>query len=299
MLLKKICLILLLSGGISFFLIPETSGQTSYLLQQEKDQSIIRSGEITTQSLADVTNIIETLLTSYDAKDILVIFDIDMTLTQPVQKAVCSPALKKYISLYRRIMSSLTPEQYDMSSTLLTYLFPQKTVEKDTTHIIKHIQAMAVPCIALTSTLTGDLCFKGGIRFEKERFTKLSSEGIGINFENSFDTKEIIFTEIPLYNGNHPVFYHGILSSNGERGKNRKESVLSAFLRRVNFVPKVIVMVDDKKKNLQETERALKSYDSKIQFIGVEYQGAFDTSFGDVTREDFIDFWENHIHVCA
>jgi hypothetical protein len=36
----------------------------------------------------------------------------------------------------------------------------------------------------------------------------------------------------------------------------------------------------------------LKEYDPSIQFIGIEYQGAFSYAPQDISKEDFQKFWE-------
>ena len=107
--------------------------------------------------------------------------------------------------------------------------------------------------------------------------------------------------DFPRYGGSHPMFYHGVLSSNGER-KVSKGQTFVAFLKHMGpkhqnkvgrgHYPKVVILADDRMKNLEDVEKSLKEYDPSIQFIGIEYQGAFSYAPQDISKEDFQKFWE-------
>jgi hypothetical protein len=97
------------------------------------------------------------------------------------------------------------------------------------------------------------------------------------------------------------MFDWGILSSNGE-GFTTKGQVLCSFLTHVGLkhrqktsnpgcFPKVIFLIDDRKKNLEDVEIALKSCNDSIEFVGLEYQGAFSYAPQDISEEDFEKFW--------
>ncbi|OJW47192.1 MAG: hypothetical protein BGO67_03700 [Alphaproteobacteria bacterium 41-28] len=257
---------------------------------------------ISIKTMKDLQTKIETILKGQKAKDVLVAFDIDMTLTQPNHPAVYYPAIKKYVDVYKMILGQLAPEQKDLAATLTTQLIPQKLVEEGTPQIIKNLQKKGVKVIALTSSLAGPI--KGYkdkiIILRKDQLQKL-----GFDFSKSL--KDFVsvttFFNFKKYAGGYPMFYHGVLSANGE-GYVTKGEAFTALLRHTGplyedkvrkpgFYPKVVVMIDDKKKHLEDIEKQLKSYDPSIQFIGIEYEGAFNYAPQDISKEDFQKFWED------
>lgn len=51
-------------------------------------------------------------------------------------------------------------------------------------------------------------------------------------------------------------------------------------------------MADDKNKNLEDAQKAMATDFPDIQFIGFEYQGAFDYAPQDISEADFGKFWQ-------
>lgn len=247
---------------------------------------------ITVNRMNDVKITVEQLLQQYQDKEILTAFDIDMTLTQPNNPATFYPALIKHYAIYKKIMSSLTPEQKDLTATLTVFL-PVRLVEADTPQIVSAIQDRGVKTIAFTAMLTGKLEDKNQAynKIEVLRYNALNS--LGINFANNFAEKEIYFNDLPSHNNSYPAFYNGILFTNGEQGKNGKGSVLIKFIQRTSMSLKAIVLVDDKKKNLEDVEQFLKNHHPAIKFIGIEYQGALGYTSKNISAEKFQSFWED------
>ncbi len=233
-------------------------------------------------------------------EDILVAFDIDMVLTQPDHPAVYYPTLMKYAKVYKKILGSLSAEQKDFANTLTTQNYPQKFVEEETPEVVKRIEEKGIKVIAFTATLTG--------KFNniKDKIIALRRDDLqkkGLDFTKSFKESApvISFTEFPAYASSYPMFDRGILSSNGE-GFTTKGQVLCSFLQHVGlkhrqqtgspgYFPKVIFLIDDRKKNLEDVEIALKSCNDSIEFVGLEYQGAFSYAPQDISEEDFEKFW--------
>jgi len=248
-------------------------------------------------TMKDLQTKLEKILKTQKAKDVLVAFDIDMTLTQPNHPAMYYPALTKYVDVYKTILEQLTPEQKDLAATLTTQLVPQKLVEEGTPQIIKTLQEKGVKVIALTSSLAGNIkgCKDQVIVLRKDQLEKMR-----LDFSKSLQefVTDLKFIDFKKYAGAYPMFYHGILSANGE-GNVSKGEVLNALLshigkvRKPGFRPKVVIMIDDKKKHLEDVEKHLKSYDPSIQYIGIEYEGAFNYAPQDISEEDFQKFWED------
>ncbi len=250
---------------------------------------------ISTKTMKGVQAKIEDILKTQNAANVLVVFDIDMTLTQPDHPAVYYPAIKKYVDIYKKILGQLTPEQKDIAVTLTTQIVPQKWVEAETPQVIKNIQQRNMKVIALTSSLAGQL--KGYkdkiIILRKDQLQKM-----GLDLSKNFkDFQDIMtFSDFKEYVRAHPMFYQGVLSANGEQNASKGE-VLNAFLDLIgsesSYEPKVIIMIDDKKKHLIDVEAHLKSHDPSIQFIGIEYQGAYEIAPRDISKEGFQKFWED------
>jgi hypothetical protein len=235
---------------------------------------------------------VQSVLETNKPEDVLTAIDIDMTLLCFEHPAVYYPALKKYAQIYKSIMATLTNLEKDIANTLLVNNIPLKLVEEESPEIIKGLQDQGIKLIAFTATLVG--CHSES----KDNTIILRSQQLanfGIQFSDVFTN--ITFSNFEMYAGSFPMFKQGILSSNGE-GDVSKGQVLIAFLTYLKqegsgYVPKVIIMVDDRKKHLLDVEEKLKTFDPSIQFIGIEYQGAYSYAPQDISKEDFQKFWEN------
>jgi hypothetical protein len=244
---------------------------------------------MTSHTMNDVKTQVEKALETTNPADILVAFDIDMTLIQSTHPATAYPTIKKHGSIYKKIFGNLPSAVKDITLNLPAQ-FPSKLVEQETPQIIQDLQTKGVKVVALTAALTGYLRqVFGEARIEELRHRAL--HGLGINFENTFDFKEVTFKTIPPYRNNHPTFFKGLLFSNGEQGAHNKGTVLTTFLKHANFTPKVVIFVDDRKKNLEQVELALKEHYSDTKFLGIEYLGAFKSSTEEISESDFHAFW--------
>ena len=248
--------------------------------------------------MLDVRKKIDELLLQHTANDCLVAFDIDMTLLQPDHPAVYYPNLRKHVGIYKAIMETLSPAERDRKATLTVQILPQRLVEPQTPDIVRGIQAKGVSTLAFTASLCGPMLYtrtkitSPATRIEALRFEILKR--YDLHFDQVFKTESIVFDEIPAHNHQHPIFFKGILCANGEQGKGSdKGSVLVAFMKRLRLSPKIVVLVDDRMPNLEAVDRALKNYDSSIQFLGIEYQGAFEYAPESIFEEAFRAFWED------
>lgn len=244
--------------------------------------------------IKDIEHQIIECLEVHRPDEILVAFDIDMTLTQPNHPALFYPNLRKYSEDYKSIMGKLPPEQRDLAVTLTTQNFPQRWVEDETLSLIHTLQNEGIKIIAFTSSLTGN--FPGlEDKIIKLRAQQLDAMGLEISDHlPEFPTEEI-FTQFHEYAGDFPLFYQGILSTNGE-GNISKGECFIAFLKissLKNFHPKAIFMIDDKRKHLELMKLALSEYDPSIEFKGIEYSGAYGYAPQDISRDDFRKVWDD------
>lgn len=246
---------------------------------------------LTAKSMKNVEHLITELLKSYRPAELFVAFDIDMTLIQPDHPALYYPALKKYVKHYKSILGTVTPENRDWISTWAALQFPQRLVESKTPEVIKNLQSKGIPVIAFTASLSGSLIpdQMKAIHFRRQQ---LEEKGIKFIFGESHD--EISFSEFPPFANSHPMFYKGILSANGEKNTS-KGTVFCAFLKSIMSMAKVIILVDDKRKHLEDMGNKLQECMPTAQFIGIQYEGAYDYAPKEISEKDFIQFWKNAI----
>jgi hypothetical protein len=288
-----------------------------FLLTACKEEKSI----ISVNSIHEVQAKVDEILKTQKAEDVLVVFDVDMTLTQPDHPATYFPAVKKFKSIIKNIFASLTPTQRDIALTLTTKI-AQRLIEKDSPKIVKAMQGKGVQVIAFTASLTGHKNDNKSKTIFKRR-DMLHNLGFDFSFQqmvrehNGCHWSRIAFEK---YADGYSMFYHGILCANGENNGIGKGKVLVAFLsecspkicdhkshilfskdRQVEahhckapsvYEPKVIVMVDDKKANIEDAKSVLAASDPNILFVGVEYQGAFNYAPKDISEADFIKFWQ-------
>ena len=169
-------------------------------------------------------------------KNLLIAFDVDMTITQPDHPALFYSSLIKYKESYQAIVGNLTPEQKDIMLTL-TIFQPQRLVEENTPEVIKNLQQV-YKVIAFTNSLSKQDVIERRINV---------LDGFGIKFsQNISGIKDVTLNDIKVYNNCHPLFTKGILFGNGDA--QGKGIVLCAFLKRLKKMPKVVVVIDDRKK---------------------------------------------------
>lgn len=244
------------------------------------------------EQIKDLEAKVQELLVNHKAENILVGFDVTMTITHPQEAAAFYHNIVKYKDIYKDLMAPLSKESKDKVLTAIQ-VNPPVLVEPNTPEIIKSLQDKKVKTIAITAVLSGVLN-EGGEASQNIVYNQLND--LGVDFENSFNTSEIIFTEVDEYNSNHPVFYKGILVTNGEGNINGKGEVLVSFMKSNNFSPEVIVMIDDKLKNLENMEAALKAYNANIKFVGLEYKKSTTLPAPNISAEDFKKFWQDLIN---
>lgn len=244
-----------------------------------------------TDTMATLTKTIETQMEKYEPQDILVCLDVDMTLTATSEVAAQWPSLKKYSSAFKEITKNLNPLQINTLLNLSTKTQPPMLIEEKTPDIIASLTQKGVKVIALTDAMTGSL---GDIDdLQKWRLDSLTK--LGIRFDGSFpEHADLKFPELTQQSGRHPVFAQGVLfTDSGGKNELDKGSVLVQFLKTLNYIPKVVIFMDDRVKYIDVVEKALVAYDPSIQFIGFEYKGGHKFATGNISEQDFRTFWED------
>lgn len=225
----------------------------------------------------------------------LVAFDIDMTLTAPQNPACYFPNMRQYKAvigrhmLFQRVFSCISKTEEDKVLTLGTQLPSQQLIETNTPALIASLQQSGVKAIALTASLSGGV--EGLDNLKERRLVGLQQ--VGIDFSQAFPNEDTIFSEFPPHNNHYPTYHQGILYANGGNGANNKGAVLVAFLKKMGWTPRQVVLVDDLVANLTAVKRALASLDPTIQFIGIEYRGAQAYAPEGITKREIIAYWKN------
>ena len=255
-----------------------------------------KTGSLFADSIHDVKIHIDNILETKKPEDVLVVFDVDMTLIQPNHPATYLPTLKKYRIIFQNITQKLTNLQRDNLLTLTTKI-PQQLIENNSPAVVKYLQNRKVNVIGFTASLTGhrdDHINKPIFKFRD------MLRSFGFNF--SFPHRTVVsYMSFPKHNNGYPIFYHGVLCSNGENNSISKGKIFSAFLRQVGrrkaepygsgYIPKIIVMVDAKQLDTDNIKGVLAKDFPDVQFIGIQYRGAFHYAPKDISESEFTEFW--------
>lgn len=218
----------------------------------------------TIESLEEIKNYLK------NPSDTLVVFDVDYVLTHPAESAYQFANFAQNINFIKKLFLSLSPLQRDLFANLMVFDSQGSIlVEKKTPDLISELQKKGYKTIALTATLTSSI---EKMDLKKNRVDSLKK--MGIDFSTSFtESNQIDFTSLIPNRETYPLFFEGILFSNGENQANQKGVVLKEFLKTTQFTPKQIIVIDDRKPNLDSIYDSLK--DSGIEIIGLHYKGSF------------------------
>lgn len=249
-------------------------------------------------TLADILEI-DTVdgLTSYlenvQDQSTLVMFDIDMVLLISHDSYFRMPTLKKYRTIYQEMTQSLTGPEKDM---LLMYMLmdaPLVPLDDKMVSLVQSLQQRGIPAIAFTSSLTGSIDRMAN----SAAWRIFTLDFTGYHFETSFPnlTHSVVFEQFPKYLGSYPLFNRGVLFANGGRhGDASKGKVLVQFLKYVYEshnkglrLPKHMIMIDDRKENLEDIEASLHAFFPEIEFTGIQLTAADHVPVTSISEAEF------------
>ena len=208
--------------------------------------------------------------------DILYTFDVDDTLIKLNHPLV--QYLDRYGTLYKGLLEKYHRiTEMDLRRCLAPYV---ELTELGASEWLKSLKGKK---IALTASPTGK-CADGTL-MTKYRYQELKERDI--TFEETFNTQSVVLNEL-TYKGQCPTYYNGILFSlQQSEGSPSKGTVLCAFLKAIDYTPKCVMFVDDRKENLESVQTELgKQYSNTINFIGILYTGAKNDKPSDNLTED-------------
>lgn len=219
--------------------------------------------------------VIDTLTSLKEEKNLdentLVIFDIDKVLqikADPWERGFDAERKKNETINSLFVEGSVLNEKLDRATRdKLWSIYAKSTkvsrVESDAPDIILALQSKA-KVICLTRFFTGKL----GLIPSMEEFRIHELKSLGYDFRNAFPkNNNMIFNEFS-YENKHPAFREGVLFTTLAVSKG---DLLKAFLNRIHWKPKKVIMVDDTRGNLESVEDYLNS--AGIPFVGYEYTG--------------------------
>jgi hypothetical protein len=228
------------------------------------------------------------LLKDYKKEEVLVIFDIDFTLLLPQEPPFQVYNRIAYRDKLTALFQDLDIEQASMLINCMTS-FPSELVDPEAAQVIENLQAQNIKVIACTASMTGAL---GPYeRAESMRFDALKKQNI--DFSRAFPTSnDMELSDIKGFLQRSPVFYKGILFSNGLKNKPCKGEAILSLLEALAFSPKIIIFVDDKTHYLADVEASLKAQMPHVVFKGIEFTGETMHTPEILTEAEFLSAWQ-------
>lgn len=202
----------------------------------------------------------------FDACDAqtLVIFDVDDTLitaTDVMARDLEFSTWFKIRAVLRHPSLMFTAGQERFASIIFQQT-AHVVFDPDVICIIKHLRERGCMIVALTAMETGSF----GVIENMPAWRVHELGELGLDFHGQF--QDIIFDKLPMYRGNYPRLYQGILCAN----QQPKGLVLGAFLDYYHLKPARIVSFDDCAFALDSIARACAQRD--ISFTGYQCLGA-------------------------
>lgn len=215
--------------------------------------------------------------------EILCVFDIDNTITIVECKYSYWPNVCKWRNEFDNIKNKYKDVDTNIVYTNLLIEYPARVLDNDIYDLFEKLNCKK---LMLTASLAGKF---GNIdNMEEYRYNILSR--FNISFESEFNIDRHIFDNFEPNFNSYPSYYKGILFSNGENGTTDKGKVLRAFLKKVNFNPKCIILIDDNPTNHKDLFSEFFNDIEKI--LNIIYTGANSYCPNSVDKNDFITFWD-------
>ena len=248
-----------------------------------KTSTIVKS-----KSLQDVVGIAQKHLEKTHPDDVLVLFDINYTLTHLPMFPLS--LIKKYSDVWAKDVKSLSQMQQDLLMNINVKNNANVILDPNVLEVLAKLRQMGVKSIAFTAALSGKIDQKETMKTHV--YNELKS--LGISFEYSFPKlTDIEFTDLPAYYHSYPLYYKGILFANGEGSGLSKGDILVHFLKHIDYTPKVVIIADDRRDNIAGLERALATAYPNMQLEGVEYLYGHTLPAPKMTKEEFHVFLQD------
>ena len=215
----------------------------------------------------------------------LLVFDVDYTLTHPIEPAFQFKNFKENVEVIQPIFMRLSAQERDIFANLMVFHITGCHLnEKETASWIQKLQSENYKVIALTASLTAPIKEESLIKKRIENLNRL-----GLDFSKAFiEVPRKSYKKMSSNLNCHPHYEEGILFTNGENQKNYKGELLVEFLSSFEWTPKQVVFVDDRPLNLQVVHEALQEKFPEINYIGLHFLGALSYPSEEISKEDFL-----------
>jgi len=191
-------------------------------------------------------------------EDCLVVFDVGGTLLIGADCISRSVERKNY---FEEITKDFNKEELEDFFSRMLIQKKLMLVSKETSGLIKKLQEKEVKIIALTASTTG----RFGVieKTEDKKFKELKD--LDIDFSSAFpNVKEIEFVDLEKdMRGSYLRFKKGMLFG------RKKGEVLGAFLKKIKFIPRRLIFVDNKIERVNDVAQMAKK--KTIEFLGLHY----------------------------
>jgi hypothetical protein len=243
------------------------------------------SAKVTTVgSMKEIETAVQKVLKSEKPENILIVFDVTMTLIEPDVAATWVPNIEQHSVFFKHLVESLSCEQRDIMVTLAMKSMPQRLVEGQVAKTLANFSAKRIPMMGLTASLTGAV---GDVK-PMEDWLYETLHQFDIDFSPNFvKDKRIVFSDFRRYRNNFPIYEHGILLSN----KENKVDVFISFLAYVNAHPRYIIFIDHDEGHLKHAETVMHELDPSIAFLGLCYTAGSKFAPDSIDEESFMAFW--------
>jgi hypothetical protein len=254
--------------------------------------SIVHAEIIKMNNPKEIQDHVDILLRSYSPQDIWVVFDIYHTLVQPKHPAThAKNMMEKHKIAFKEIFQPWTSSQQELAlNQSIEHEKGLTLVSSDFPELIASLQEEGGLVLALTTSFSGNL---GNIKDLREWTYDYFRSSLKIDFAKAtpfyFVEQKFVADNKP----NNPGFYYkGIFFTNGENGLTKGEALVLMLAHEAR--PRVLMVVDDREKNLLDMQQKLGQFDQDIKFIGIHFTGAFEAS-NPCTEIEFRKFWNNLI----
>ena len=153
---------------------------------------------------------------------------------------------------------------FDVTLSAIMLHSKRHLVEKELKLLIELLFKKNVKVLALSHYLVG----AWGLIKSIQEWRYLQLKHAGLDLSVSFGDKAISLQKLAPYRKAHPIYYSGILFTNG----HSKGDTLEAYLSLVNYKPTKIIAVDDNLEYLKSIEQM--AINSNLQFEGFHYLAA-------------------------
>lgn len=206
-----------------------------------------------TTDLADVTGDTIKLLETTNKENILVVFDIDNTI-MAMEQGLGSDQWyewQKGLSEEDQCNPQSVGNRFAAQGSLY-FVSAMRPTQEDGATQVKTIQAMGVPVISLTSR---------GMDFQLQTFRELRRNNFSFSYSAIGPSGGYDKPFMPIEDGRLSLYEDGVFLTAGQH----KGQMLYALLEKTGFgMPAVIVMADDKQKNLDAVKETFSALDVPV-----------------------------------